>query len=511
MKRKVLQVLMIITLLPSICYARYGDIFTAKTPEGITMKFMVTSEIPKTCCVYIENAIDKATTGHVTIPDNANGYTVTEIGMQAFARCKEITSVSIPNSVTGIYFQAFYGCRNLSYVKMPSSLTYIGKDAFYFTNLTSITIPKKVTEIVIGDKGFFGYNESLESIAVEEGNMYFDSRNNCNAIIDSKTNELLVGCKNSIIPKTVTAIGNGAFYGVGSKSIGKKTTLELPERIMRIGNHAFYAWDMLESIILPSNLSEIGAFAFERCESLKTINIPKNVSKIGIGAFGDCSNLASIFVDKENNYYDSRNNCNAIIEKNTNKLITGCYNTIIPKSVLEIGDSAFVNCRFQNITIPERVTKIGKSSFECCSNLESINLPDGLRSIGYKAFMNCIRLKSVSIPGTISLIGNYAFRYCRIEQIYSYLKIPFEIDRYVFDDEVYNTAILYVPKGTQTNYWRVAAWNRFENIKEFDPTGIINIKKDSEMNSLIYSLSGQPLSYPQKGIIIIEGKKVIIK
>ena len=160
--------------------------------------------------------------------------------------------------------------------------------------------------------------------------------------------------------------------------------------------------------------TSIGQYAFLYCVNLTSINIPNSVTSISKDAFGYCVSLTSIVVDSNNTTYDSRNNCNAIIETSTNKLIIGCKNTVISDTVTSIGDDAFHNCLgLTSITIPNSVTSIGDSAFSTCSNLTSITIPNSVTSIGYNAFNGCIGLTSITIPNSVTSIGNYAFNGCK--------------------------------------------------------------------------------------------------
>ena len=361
----------------------------------------------------------------VTIPNS-----VTSIGEYAFYNCSALTSVTIPNSVTSIGQYAFSGtgiyndnsnwendvlyisnclikaktnisgtytikentqliagsafryCSSLTTIAIPNSVISIGHYAFdNCSALTSVTIPNSVTSI--GNYAFVC--SSLTSMMVESGNTTYDSRDNCNAIIKTASNTLIAGCQNTIIPNSVTNIGSGAFYDCSA----------------------------LTSITIQKNVTTIGNFAFQYCSSLTAITIPNSVTSIGINAFEGCISLTSIDVESGNTTYDSRDNCNAIIETTTNTLITGCQNTTIPNSVMSIGDYAFDSCsKLLSITIPNSVTSIGEHAFFYCNSLTSITIPESVTSIGNYAFDGCSSLTSITIPNSVTNIGDYAFANC---------------------------------------------------------------------------------------------------
>ena len=181
---------------------------------------------------------------------------------------------------------------------------------------------------------------------------------------------------------------------------------------IEIGSYSFYHNENLEETILPNDLETIGKAAFFYCSSLKAIYIPKSVIEIDYGQTNGCISLGTIVVDVENNIYDSRNNCNAVIKKDTNELIWGCKNTVIPNSVTSIGQQAFQGINITGITIPTSIINIGVGAFSSCSLLTTIEIPNSVTSIGYSAFQNCSALTSITIPNSVTSIGDKAFYNC---------------------------------------------------------------------------------------------------
>ena len=342
----------------------------------------------------------------IEIPKEIKGIAVTSIGSKAFYWCSGLTSIEIPAGVTSIGEYAFSGCSRLTSIKIPAGVTSIGEYAFSgCSGLKSIEIPAGVTSI--GDSVFRSCS-GLTSIVVEAGNTVYDSRDNCNAIIEKETNTLIQGCKNTKIPAGVTSIGNSAF-----RYCSGLTSIEIPAGVTFIGRYAFYGCSGLKSIEIPAGVTSIGDSAFRYCSGLTSIEIPAGVTEIGYAAFSGCSGLTGIVVEAGNTVYDSRDNCNAIIEKETNTLIQGCKNTKIPAGVTSIGDSVFEGCSgLTRIEIPAGVTSIGDSAFSGCSGLTSIKIPAGVTSIGWYAFEGCSGLTSIEIPAGVTEIGYAAFSGC---------------------------------------------------------------------------------------------------
>ena len=190
--------------------------------------------------------------------------TVTRISWNAFDGCTGLKSIVIPNSVTEIGNQAFRGCTGLTNIIIPESVKKIDLSAFAgCTGITSIVIPKSVREIS-WQSAFFGC-KNLTSIVVAEGNAFYDSRDNCNAIIETDKNALIAGCKASVIPSSVTKIMSKAFSEVGLSSF------VVPDNIVSISAKAFSKNDELQTITIGSSIKSFGEDVFKGCGNLKKV------------------------------------------------------------------------------------------------------------------------------------------------------------------------------------------------------------------------------------------------
>ena len=422
----------------------------------------------------------------------------------------------------GTIFKSNYDITSFEELEYFTGLTSIASSAFrYCSVLTSITIPSGVTSI-----GNYALSSctALTTIKVADGNTVFDSRNNCNAIIKKSDNTLIAGCKNTVIPSSVTSIGSSAFLGcstlssiiipssvtsIGSSafsscsaltsinipnsvtSIGSSTfsycyalsSINIPNSVTSIGSSAFSGCSALTSITIPSSVTSIGSSAFSYCSALTSITIPSNVTSIGDNPFRSCDALATITVASTNTAYDSRDNCNAIIRKSDNTLITGCKNTVIPNNVTSIGNYAFSGYKnFTSIIIPSSVTSIGSSAFAYCSELTSIDIPSSVTSIGSSAFSSCSALTSITIPGNVTSIGSFAFSGCsNLTSVTVGMSVPVSINQYVFSNRA--NATLYVPKGSKFAYEAADYWKEFKQIEEYTDDAIINFA-DANVKSL---------------------------
>lgn len=372
-----------------------------------------------------------------TITYEGKQYTVTELCERAFEGCYTYTlrNGTVRNGVTSI--------------TLPSTLQRIGMYALAQTSITSLFLPKSVISLGMWYNDYtgiymenpFAMNNQLETIVVEAGNPYYDSREGCNAIIRKSDNTLLASSRNTVIPKSVKKIGPMAFSRSGMEH------LVIPESVEEIEPYAFYdfviieEWPGLKSVSIPTSVKKIGKSAFETCWQLESIEIPGSITALEPNVFSDCYNLKAI---------------------------------TLPANLTDIKERAFDAIdSLSSIHFPDRVKHIGKAAFRYTERLQAVRLPAQIEVVDSGAFAHGQNLKTIIIPATLKSASHLAFYSPKLQSVTALSATPAALGETTFGTDNYPlnaTATLLVPAGSKSRYQSATGWNKFMNIEEFSST-----------------------------------------
>lgn len=303
----------------------------------------------------------------------------------------EIYKVEIEDGVTSIGDYAFDAAANASEIIIPNSVKSIGKYAFYYwIKAATITLPDGVTAI-----GEFAFAECERLTSIN-------------------------------IPNSVTAINKGVFWACTSL-----TSITIPNGVETINDYVFFGCTGLTSITIPNSVTHIGNYTFEGCTGLTSVTIPKSVESIYVNPFKNCPNIEKIAIEEGNTRYDSRDDCNAIIDKNKKTMLAGCKNTIIPSTI----------------------TGIEYAAFSGNTSLTTITIPSNIERISGRVFYECTNLKDVKVLAT---------------------KAPTPLNSYPPNDDMFSdyTIPLYVPAESIDNYKATSPWNRFTTILPLESSNL---------------------------------------
>lgn len=473
--------------------------------------------------------------------------TVTSIGIGAFSDGYGLESIDIPNSVTSIKNSAFFKCKDLKHVTIGASVVSIGKYAFQECfSLRSVAMGVSVASI---EEAAFAHCRSLAKLSVDAaeppicGGYVFSSvdQGSCALYVRLEYAEKYKAAdtwKDFANIKTIDAsgkcgdnlkwtldsdgeliiTGDGPMYSyfdeqtdrwdpilvkkvwidgqattIGQRMFGACTELEsvkLPNSLTHIDVNAFAGCSKLANVTIPNSVTQIGAFAFSGCSSFTSLTIPASVTNIESSITNYCVALKKITVDPNNKTYDSRGDCNAIIETATNTLISGCVATSIPNTVNVIGRAAFEGTNLIKVDIPASVTSIGAGAFQACEkltkvvmspslthidnhaffdciSLKSVNIPDKVVTIKFFAFYNCKELKEVTIGSSVESIEGEVFNYCdKLERIIVKATNPPVCGKnYAFNTVDKETCRLVVPRESADLYKTAFEWKDFVNVE----------------------------------------------
>ena len=441
--------------------------FSAVCETGQTLYYIITDEEQKTVKVTFphdpENPWEsnywegyEKPQGSMTLPSTVTyqgeDYTLTEVDVAAFYECDGLTgTLVVPGSITDINTYAFYACAGLNVVELQEGVTTIWHNAFNLcsgvtsislpntlatifhnafsgcSSLTSLHLPASVTTVY---PSVFTNDSALESITVDENHPLYYSENN--AIIKRDDKTLFLGCKTTVIPDDIVAIGGNAFHGAGDGG-----DLVIPNSVRSIGDYAFQSCHFSGTITLSDSLSTIGTFAFANSEFSGSLIMPNTVTSVGLRAFDHCLNLTgelklseSLTEIQHTTFYGSG--------------FTGVL--VIPNSVTSLSNSAFYDCHFTDLVLSENLTFIGGAAFSGCENFTGI----------------------LRIPASVIRIENHAFRNTRFTEIYSYNPIPPELEEQAFNGYAsvyfYDPNIpIHVPIGSKEAYQNAPNWEYFQN------------------------------------------------
>ena len=386
---------------------------------------------------------------------------VTRIGDYAFEGCTNLTSVSLPSTLETIEGGAFDSCSSLESLSLPMNIM-VANNAFQgCTRLTAYS-PTKFYKLSTLYEGSYTLPDGIEKII----------------------QNAFSGCTNLsevIIPESVYDIGNYAFNGCWNlrnlvlAESADSVEIKIAPSILR--NCHDVRLEVHRSINPGSWSNSNGKRLCCFCEdaAIQSLYIGKELEKLDIYGtvilnykeldnvlFRGCSNLKSIMIDPENKVYDSRENCNGIIETSSNSLVVGVSTTTLPSTLVSINSNAFINQ----------------------TDLTKVILPQNLQTIGSQAFEDCVNL----------------------EQIYALAESPFSIDDDVFNIGTYSKATLYVPVGSLSKYQTADTWSLFSKMKEGEPSGIQTTVSALSIGYEYYTVGGVQTNGMQRGLTIIKSK-----
>ena len=492
------------------------------------------------------------------------------IGAHAFEDCTSLHFIEIPESVQSIEDYAFQNCSSLKWMYLFSALN-IGHGAFHNAKLSghsfsegvaiycAITSPPIIADSTAFDESH--YSNSVVCVLHSFENVFRADENwdrfvhyahlkydfNSKDIYYRIDNDEEVSIVNHVfynmhdldLPSTVDFLGksytvrnieDNGLYGLEGDNI------TMPNTIKRIGAKGF-ARSHINSITIGDSVEVVGSGAFNTSE-VRLIHFPKSVKEIGAFALFNTPELMSITVEEGNPVYDSREDCNALIHTATNRLIAGSGNTIIPLSVTAIADSAFyANQRLKEISIPSNISRIGNYTFMGCGQLTNVTFSESLKLIGACAFTGNTNLTSVVIPNSVDSIYPLAFLWCEklqkvtlgsglkyigdgafgynpltssaMDTVICYATTPPQMEAASFEGN-YERATLLVPQSSLELYKNDPNWSQFYKIKAIELVGIEEIS-DAAGPKVRYNLQGQPVGDDYRGIVIENGKKILIE
>ena len=443
--------------------------------------------------------LDDDTTKKLYLPEKIDGYTIVELANNRYGRVifagastSSYEEIILPASITTISGSETF--KEFEFVEKITSLApslKITGDNVFSDNINL----KEITGILfIEGENTFVNDISLQNVTLSDNMMEIPLRTfeRCSSLTDLVLPSHLknigdyafheAGFVNVILPDSVESVGAYAYRQTDTRTI---KSITFSSNLKTIGDFAF-AGSLITEIDLPDSVESIGRNAFASASNLKSFHLPKNVTSLGTSIFIYCSSLETITVNPENEVYDSRNNSNAIIETATNTLLYGSSKTVIPNSIVKIGNNAFYYIEIEELSIPETVTEIGAFAFYY-TTLKKLYIPSSVETIGESAFIGKNKNYITIWIDTNSYAKTYAIEnsvpYEAINQSY----IETSIDDYNFNafDKVNTDIYAYFDRATNSgSVYR--EWKRVNGRRETIETNNIEIIYQDNRDSFRY-------------------------
>lgn len=435
--------------------------YTVSVPQGLAVNPTKDGKGMEICAAPSQKLSLK---GKLIIPEKINNLPVIALADDAFAGCKNITSVIIPDSVLEFDRAVFEDCTSLTRVKLPAYLETLS----YFTfdgceKLSLISFPDSLLSV---DTCAFSGCSALTDFCFPDS-------------VTQIQDQIFLDCKNLtsvVLPKNLERISSYYVFG-GCENLTELRFSEENDRYTADQNCVIRREDNAlvlgsPNAVIPDYVRSIEGYSFWFSTGMTSLNIPASVKEIAAGAFSYCNDLSEITVADGNTAYKADGNC--LIRTSDNVLIKGIPDSVIPDYVHTIGEDAFASCTMTEFIIPDHIQTIESGAFSFCSNLERIFIPSSVTKIGPYAFYYCQKL-SVTVPDTVQEIvtpGKEAYVFYNCKSVYFPFALnssPGSITEFAIGD-FWNCALKY--DGTYPYVYSLPSYLYSFRYNEIPPTRI---------------------------------------
>ena len=445
-----------------------------------------------------------------------------------------VTEINIPEGVESVKKYAFYNCSKLTNVTIPSSVTSIG--GYAFNAVQAVFDIAAETPATLGGSSTFAGNAVfvVPSASVDAYKTAWNGyasqitgRDDAFVNVDVKAMDATSGIMERIGFDKMASIAKLTVKG----SINSYDVIQFRDKMPLLreldlseatvvasdkdfyngnstkdndfGNYAFYGLSKLNYVKLPNDLISVSPYAFYGCSSLRKLEIPETVQSVGKYAFYNCTSLTKVKMPQE---IVSIGEC-------AFDRCSSLEDIVISAGIKSLSAYTFSGCsRLKNVTLPNGLESIGREAFSGCSALNGVKLPPTIKTIAQSAFKGCLSLEEIRIPSSVESIGEGAFGSCsKLNKVYTYTVEPTAIKESTFS--TFQTATLYVPSFSVSNYYWDDGWKRFLNLAEFnEPYEYFYVNNDYTLNDDTGYIEGTDGNAPDADInagggFIVEGEQ----